>query len=776
MTRHGATQSPAGQARRVFVLQLEAQLPVLSDHLLACARAQLPLDGPTGPGLRRDHRARLLAQNLPAWVQGLSHELQVALELGWTFPEHSGEALDAGQEAQNADWLAFRLAATVLERAHGQFDDLRARVTKLEQTAELDAHDVLSPKAVARIAVQTWKAAELPLSIWQDLQPNLHEAFALYLEQAYHAANEWLIDHGVMSEIGLRALSGNALTPPVQARALQAVEPLFEGDTDGTGGTNSTNRPYDDATPPGPAGSDPAEATSARWSGATVTQRLSHYSAEPPATGVPPAVAPAPEPPLEGPAHKLLGALHRLGALAGGPPTGGQGETAFQATVLASSSPTDSAAATVVAPLQGSGPVAQAWSYAPATQDERSTLEVVGLMFHSVLAEDRVPAVVRVWFARLQMPALRVALSEPELFTSPDHPTRRLIDRIGACVLGFGRKGPAADEALELEIKRIVQVVEAYPDSGRRVFQTVLGEFEKFLESYFREQSETSRKALSLAQQLEQRETLAIQNTIEFRRMLEGEPVQDGVRQFLFDVWADVLATVSVSQGPSSDRARAMKRVASDLIWSAGAKVTREERADVLRRMPALLKAIREGMSTAGIPAERQEELIKKLNDSLTEGFTAKAAPLPQRKLQDLMEQLESLEEMMPEGLQFDIDESFVRDIPGASDTELEVVSEGGGEPITAMLSWARELPVGSWYMLKHGDTERPVQLVWQGTRRLLALFVSAEGKCLLFQLRRLAAYLQSGLMQPAQDEDLTIKGIRGSLDILALLPKPPTA
>jgi uncharacterized coiled-coil protein SlyX len=433
-------------------------------------------------------------------------------------------------------------------------------------------------------------------------------------------------------------------------------------------------------------------------------------------------------------------------------------------------------AATVAAPWQDASPPRRDWDEGPATQEERTTLEIVALMFHSILAEERVPATARVWFARLQMPVLRVALTEPDLFASPDHPTRRLIDRMGACVLGFGRKGPAADEALELEIKRLVQVVEAYPDSGRRVFQTVLGEFEKFLESAFDEQGENGRRPVSLAQQLEQRETLAIQNTIEFRRMLEGEPVQDGVRQFLFDVWADVLATVSVSQGPSSERTRAMKRVAGDLIWSAGAKVTREDRADVLRRMPALLKAIREGMSTAGIPAERQEELIKKLNDSLTEGFTAKAAPLPQRKLQDLMEQLESLEEMLPESLQIDIDESFVRDIPGASDTELEVVVDGGGEPISAMVSWARELPVGSWYMLKHGDTERPVQLVWQGSRRLLALFVSAEGHCKLFQLRRLAAYLQSGLIQPAQDEDLTIKGIRGTLDILSILPKPPAA
>ncbi|MFO0124893.1 MAG: DUF1631 family protein, partial [Betaproteobacteria bacterium] len=225
MTRHGATQSPAGQARRVFALQLEAALPALSDHLLACARAQLPLDGPSGPGQRRDYRARLLAQNLPAWVQGVSHELRVALELGWTSLESIEEAPVVEQEAQSADWLAFRLAVAMLERAGGQFDDLRARVIRLEQAEELDARDVLKPDALARIAVRAWEAAELPLEIWQDLQPSLHDALALYMEQAYHAANEWLVDHGVMPEISLRALREEALTPPVQTRATQTAEP-----------------------------------------------------------------------------------------------------------------------------------------------------------------------------------------------------------------------------------------------------------------------------------------------------------------------------------------------------------------------------------------------------------------------------------------------------------------------------------------------------------------------------------------------------------------------
>jgi len=37
--------------------------------------------------------------------------------------------------------------------------------------------------------------------------------------------------------------------------------------------------------------------------------------------------------------------------------------------------------------------------------------------------------------------------------------------------------------ALEMEIKRIVQVIEQYPETGKKVFQIVYDEFQKFLTS-----------------------------------------------------------------------------------------------------------------------------------------------------------------------------------------------------------------------------------------------------------------------------------------------------
>ena len=110
------------------------------------------------------------------------------------------------------------------------------------------------------------------------------------------------------------------------------------------------------------------------------------------------------------------------------------------------------------------------------------------------------------------------------------------------------------------------------------------------------------------------------------------------------------------------------------------------------------------------------------------------------------------------------IDESIVLDLSGHESSELEVVAEGGSMPTPAMLAWARELQVGSWYMLDYRGRNEPVQLSWQGMRNQLSLFVTPQGRCVLFQQQRLAAFLQAGLLLPAQEESLTVRATRSAL------------
>ena len=696
-----------------------------------------------------------------------------------------------------------RLALVMMDRATWEFTDLRTRMQALEGQDDLEPLDLLRAHVVARLALDAWNRVGLDANIWQLLHHELHEEFAQLISEAYHETNRWLIAQKVLPEVDLRpfirrtaqtardiAAAAAAGAPAPATPAVAAPAPVAPGPGlapssgappagNGAPVRSKASSQADEVmaqlqrvlarhvpgfpvtksqVPARPGAGRPSLADVAPGASSAVLASAGPDSASgaarPALADAPPAVAASP---------RLLGAIKHAQESLQRRPTGG--------------AESSGAAASAPRALEEIGARNQAFKQvlkqAANNPAERATIEIVAMMFQSILTEERIPATVRVWFARLQMPVLRVAVSEPDFFAAADHPARRLIDRMGACVMGFntaqsGSPGSerASNDALEREIKRVVQVVEAYPDTGRRVFSTVLTEFEKFLDHYFENENQASKRGVSLAQQVEQRETLAIQYTIELRKMLSEVPVQDGVRDFLFHVWADVLAVTAVRAGAQADVTKTMKRAAADLIWSASSKASREERAEVIRRLPPLLKTLRDGMSHAGLPTDKQDEHVRQLNNALAAAFTAKTAAIPRERLDELMDQLETLEAMLPEDIEGDshVDEMLVRDLSGHESEGMEVVAEGGSAPTPAMVAWARELQVGGWFMLDYRGRNEQVQLAWRGLRKQLALFVTPKGRGVLFSLNRMAAFLQAGLLLPAQDEALTVQATRKAL------------
>ncbi|MGZ5206306.1 MAG: DUF1631 family protein [Caldimonas sp.] len=755
----------AQQARRSYVERLLGGMPAVVAAVDQGARSLAAAVAEPAIGLKRRELIPTLQGTLPLWLHGMTTMLRASLTTGTVPQTRLGElpVPPGGQrpggklslvddDTIEHEILSSRLALAMMDRASWEFTDLRSRMNVLEGRDELDANDVLRPHVLARVVTNSWLAAPLGFDAWRLLQTVLHDELSHFAEEAYHETNRFLLAHHVLPEVDLR---------PFIRRSVHGG-PTRSGATGGFGTPTGTVPPgptdfQQSVMKPAPAahevgeetrmmtraaglarGPDQAEAVLGRLN-RLVSRQLPDFAntsqaAQPASPRLAAAIAQA----QEGVARRLSSAA--AAAAGGGAPAIG-----------------------TPALLEELHQRKQALKAAASTPVERATIEIVALLFQSILMEDAIPASVRVWFARLQMPVLRVAVSEPDFFATVEHPARRLIDRMGSCVMGFDSGIHAVGDLLEKEIKRVVQVVEAYPDTGRRVFQTVLTEFEKFLEHYFRNENEASKKGVSLAQQVEQRETMAIQYTIELRKMLNDVPVQEGVREFLFHVWADVLATTAVKAG-GPDAVKDMKRAAADLIWSASAKVSRSERAEVIRRLPPLLKTLRDGMDEAGIPVPKQDEHIQRLNNSLAAAFTAKAAAISHERLEELMQRLETLEELLPEAEQVDIDESLVMDLSGHESSELEVVAEGGSMPTPAMLSWARELQVGSWYMLDYRNRNEAVQLAWQGMRRQLTLFVSPQGRGVLFQQHRLAAFLQAGLLVPAQDEALTVRATRSAM------------
>jgi len=244
------------------------------------------------------------------------------------------------------------------------------------------------------------------------------------------------------------------------------------------------------------------------------------------------------------------------------------------------------------------------------------------------------------------------------------------------------------------------------------------------------------------------------------------------VRDFLFQVWADVLAITNLRHGAQSEPIQAMKRVAADLIWAAAAKSTREERADVIRRLPQLLKAVREGMASANLDVASQDLRVRELNNALAAAFTAKSAAISRERVAELTRRLETLDELLPDSDELQLEDAMMLDLSDQESAGLEVASEpAASAPSAQALARARALQVGSWHHLEFRGRSEPVQLAWQGMRRQLALFASAGGRCVLFPLRELAVHLERQALRPMEDEPLTARATR---NVLARLDANP--
>lgn len=716
------------------------------------------------------------------WLDGVLKAWQNAL-MAPPVVRSSALSLDGGFELIGTEVVenkivASRLALGLMEIAATEVNDLRTRLRAINAGRDLTAQDIVHPETLFLSVVEQWATCGMPREAWplvsDAVQRHLFEPF----KAAYAECNALLIEQGVLPVIEFNTnVKPSGFAPSdFSDRAAGASAPgAF---AHGQAGQMGQHAPRGN---PQSGGHGLAKGLSAYWRGSRAQGLIDQISRLLVGTEPPTAVMP-----LSG------GAPGMYGAPMGGAPMGGAfemspgGPSTNLMTALAqlpmlgdayyNSQP--GAVYQVAAPMlvqrvaeQMRQQSAEVKSKA-GTDAEKAIVELVALMFQSILEEDRIPTGIRVWFARLQMPVLRMALAEPDFFTKLDHPTRQLIDHMGSCVLGFDASG-ISSAALEVEIKRIVQVIEQYPETGVRVYQRVYEEFQLFLKKHLTEKP-TTQKVVGVAERVEQKETLTIQYTIELRNQIKDMPVREEIREFLYKVWAEVLAVSAVRYGPQHEETLLLKKTASDLIWAASAKPNRADRARVISDLPDLLQCLRSGLTLMNVAQPVQEAHIKSISAILVEAFMSKTQAIADDQIQALAARLANLEDYVTDDgtEELPLDADSIEELLGIDASALDVITQGGGTASAVMLEWAHSLDLGAWFVLNFNAQETQVQYVWRSPLGHLHLFASNLGRSYLIQTVRLAAYLQAGLLEPQERESLTLRATRNALGKIEANPE----
>ena len=260
-------------------------------------------------------------------------------------------------------------------------------------------------------------------------------------------------------------------------------------------------------------------------------------------------------------------------------------------------------------------------------QVDSMTLDIVAMLFDQLFDDPKIPIALKGLIGHLQLPMLKVAIADKELFTKKEHPARQLLDTLGQIGLrlppDFGAENPLFGK-LEKFIKELVDGFQ----EKMEIFDKVRAELEEIIseqDAFVAQEMEASSKELELSERLSLAKVSAED---EIKKRVGGHmEIPRPIVRFLALQWIKYLVVVGARDGREAESWKQALQTMDDLLESIRPKATVEERRGVARIIPALLKRLRTGVTESGIEDAVSQAFFQELMKCHTEVMQGAKAP-----------------------------------------------------------------------------------------------------------------------------------------------------
>lgn len=236
---------------------------------------------------------------------------------------------------------------------------------------------------------------------------------------------------------------------------------------------------------------------------------------------------------------------------------------------------------------------------------ERDTVDLVALLFDSMVHDDLLTPSLRQQFLRLYLPFLRAAVMKHALLHEADHPARRLLDRLGSVGIAITADMPCF-AALEKEIDTVVSAVLDLFDDDMEMFADAELTLDTHVTALLVEHDARIGPALDAIGEAISSSTRLAGAGAALAGALLPLKVHPNVSEFILGTWARVLS----HPGQGSDMSRGLL---PELIWSAQEKTSPEDRSKLMRMLPEIVKRVRAGLATIALPEAPSKAAFDKL-------------------------------------------------------------------------------------------------------------------------------------------------------------------
>ena len=407
-----------------------------------------------------------------------------------------------------------------------------------------------------------------------------------------------------------------------------------------------------------------------------------------------------------------------------------------------------------------------------------NTIDVIGMIFEFILDEPSIPDVVKGLLNQLQIPILKIAIVDKEFFTNKNHPARRLLNVLGHASIGWNDNDEDVRRRRFEKMEYIVNRVLAEFEQDPSIFASLLGEFIEFLAKEGGDAGVEQETPLSGTLQEAPAEKMAFE-AVEAR--LEGAEAPGVLRDFLRNVWRDVLQHILDHEGYDSEAWRRHEQMIDELMWSVEPKTTADDRRKMVVLLPRLLDALREGMTMIDCSQQQKDTLIDALEPihmaclrgETYDAVAVKPAPavhddgLEETSFDEVSDTIHPVQPEVREGGESTALERRDSPIAEMSEFEKELLGMDSAEvqddlddtdpeadniddEFTAM---AAEMDLGTWLEFDFGDKKRRGKLAWKSVVMGEYVFVDRKYKVVAERtLAGLAGDLRHGKASLVED------------------------
>src|SRR5690348_8347313 len=199
----------------------------------------------------------------------------------------------------------------------------------------------------------------------------------------------------------------------------------------------------------------------------------------------------------------------------------------------------------------------------------RDALDLIGLLYDQLLTETRSEGVAQQLLANLQVPLLRVALSDNDFFTVRNHPARRLLNLVlETANRWLDRSDDRFDAVLNQRLQRTVHRITSEFQGDLGLIEREADDLDSHLRLLTRRAEIAERRHVEAAQGRDRlREARAIAGTAISER-LATHKTTPLIRALLESAWTDALTLTLLREGENSEAYRRRLADADQLLDS----------------------------------------------------------------------------------------------------------------------------------------------------------------------------------------------------------------